>query len=60
LNDAFLQRGFGVGRTYNEIAPTLRIDYIFTTKDFEIRQFNRVVKDFSDHYLLVSDIQLKK
>jgi endonuclease/exonuclease/phosphatase family metal-dependent hydrolase len=60
LQDAFLKKGFGIGRTYSYLSPTLRIDYIFTTKDFSILQFNRVVKDYSDHYMLVADVQLKK
>jgi endonuclease/exonuclease/phosphatase family metal-dependent hydrolase len=59
LQDVFLKKSFGIGRTFNEISPTLRIDYIFTTKDFEIKQFNRVVKDLSDHYMLVTDVKLK-
>ena len=58
LQDAFLETGLGVGRTYSYIAPTLRIDYIFATKDFNIRQFNRVIKNYSDHYMLVTDVQL--
>lgn len=60
FEDVFLKKGFGVGRTFNAISPTLRIDYIFVTKDFEIKQFNRIVKDLSDHYMLVTDVQLKK
>ena len=60
LQDAFLETGLGVGRTYTYIAPTLRIDYIFTTKDFSIQQFNRIIKNYSDHYMLVADVQLKK
>jgi endonuclease/exonuclease/phosphatase family metal-dependent hydrolase len=60
LKDAFLETGLGVGRTYTYIAPTLRIDYIFTTKDFSIQQFNRIIKNYSDHYMLVTDVQLKK
>lgn len=59
LQDAFLQTGLGVGRTYSYIAPTLRIDYILTTKDFEIKQFNRIIKNYSDHYMLVTDVQLR-
>ena len=58
LKDAFLESSFGIGRTYSYIAPTLRIDYIFTTKDFSIKQFNRVVKDYGDHYMLVADVEL--
>ena len=60
FQDVFLRKGFGIGRTYNNISPTLRIDYIFSTKDFEVAQFNRVVKDLSDHYMLVADLRLKK
>jgi len=60
LQDVFLKKGFGVGRTFNDISPTLRIDYILTTKDFEVSQFNRIVRNLSDHYMLVADLQLKK
>jgi endonuclease/exonuclease/phosphatase family metal-dependent hydrolase len=60
LQDAFLMTGLGIGRTYSYIAPTLRIDYILTTKNFNITQFNRIIKNYSDHYMLVADVQLKK
>jgi endonuclease/exonuclease/phosphatase family metal-dependent hydrolase len=60
FQDVFLQKGFGIGRTFNTISPTLRIDYILTTKDFHVRQFNRIAKDFSDHYMLVTDLELKR
>ena len=60
LQDAFLKKGFGIGRTFSALAPTLRIDYIFADKNFKIEQFNRVVKNYSDHYLIVSDVRLKK
>lgn len=60
LQDAFLLSGLGIGRTYTHISPTLRIDYIFTTKDFRVRQFNRIVKKYSDHYMLVADLELKE
>jgi endonuclease/exonuclease/phosphatase family metal-dependent hydrolase len=60
LQDAFLQTGFGIGRTFSSLSPTLRIDYIFAQDQFKIRQFKRVVRQYSDHYMLVSDIELKK
>jgi endonuclease/exonuclease/phosphatase family metal-dependent hydrolase len=60
LQDVFLKKGFGVGRTFNAISPTLRIDYIFTTRDFSIQQFNRIARNLSDHYMLVADLQLKE
>jgi endonuclease/exonuclease/phosphatase family metal-dependent hydrolase len=59
MQDAFLKRGFGIGRTFSAISPTLRIDYIFADKRFRIDQFKRIVKNYSDHYMLVADIELK-
>ena len=60
LQDAFLKKGFGVGRTFSAISPTLRIDYIFADDHFKVEQFNRIVKNYSDHYLILSDVHLKK
>jgi endonuclease/exonuclease/phosphatase family metal-dependent hydrolase len=60
MQDAFLKRGFGIGRTFTALSPTLRIDYIFTDRHFKVKQFNRLVKNYSDHYMLVADVQLKK
>lgn len=60
MQDAFLKKGFGIGRTFTALSPTLRIDYIFADKHFKITQFNRIVKNYSDHYMLVADVQLKK
>jgi endonuclease/exonuclease/phosphatase family metal-dependent hydrolase len=60
FQDVFLKKGFGIGRTFNAISPTLRIDYILASKEFDVVQFNRIVKDLSDHYMLVTDLQLRK
>ena len=60
MQDAFLKKGFGIGRTFSSLSPTLRIDYIFADNHFKVQQFNRIVKSYSDHYMLVADIQLKK
>ncbi len=60
MQDAFLKKGFGIGRTFTAIAPTLRIDYIFADDQFRIKQFNRLVKNLSDHYMLVADLEIKK
>ena len=60
MQDAFLKKGFGIGRTYSGLSPTLRIDYIFADKNFRIKQFNRIVKNLSDHYMLVADVELKR
>jgi endonuclease/exonuclease/phosphatase family metal-dependent hydrolase len=60
LQDAFLKQGFGVGRTFNALSPTLRIDHILTTPHFEVLQFNRQVRSLSDHYMIVADLRLKR
>ena len=57
LQDAFLDKGFGIGRTFTGLSPTLRIDYILPTKDFTVVQFRRFVKDYSDHYMLLADVR---
>lgn len=57
LQDAFLKKGFGIGRTFASLSPTLRIDHILATPDFEVRQFNRHVKSLSDHYMIVADLK---
>lgn len=59
MQDAFLKKGFGIGRTFSSLSPTLRIDYIFADDHFTIRQFKRILKRYSDHYMLVSDVALK-
>jgi endonuclease/exonuclease/phosphatase family metal-dependent hydrolase len=60
MQDAFLKKGFGIGRTFSSLSPTLRIDYIFADDHFRIKQFNRIIKNYSDHYMLVADVELKK
>jgi len=60
MQDAFLEKGFGIGRTFSSLSPTLRIDYVFTDPNFSIKQFTRVVKNLSDHYLLLTDVEVKK
>lgn len=60
MQDAFLKKGFGIGRTFNALSPTLRIDYILADQDFGISQFKRIKKNYSDHYMLVADMKLKE
>ena len=57
MQDAFLRKGFGIGRTFSALSPTLRIDYIFADREFKVKQFNRLVRNYSDHYMIVSDLE---
>ncbi|HEV8283977.1 MAG TPA: endonuclease/exonuclease/phosphatase family protein [Chitinophagaceae bacterium] len=58
MQDVFLKKGFGVGRSFTSLSPTLRIDYILASKQFSILQFNKVTKKYSDHYMLVADLKI--
>ncbi|MBV9989601.1 MAG: endonuclease/exonuclease/phosphatase family protein [Chitinophagaceae bacterium] len=60
MQDAFLKKGFAIGRSFLSLAPTLRIDYILADPRFDIRQVDLVDENLSDHLMLVSDILLKK
>ena len=60
MQDAFLQKGFGVGRTFTSLSPTLRIDYIFADNSIKIEQYQRITTRYSDHYMVVSDMVLEK
>jgi len=55
-----LKKGFGIGRTFSSLSPTLRIDYIFADKHFKINQFRRLVRKLSDHYMIAADVELRK
>jgi endonuclease/exonuclease/phosphatase family metal-dependent hydrolase len=59
MQDAFLEKGSGIGRTFLGLSPTLRIDYVFADDRFEVRQFTRRKERYSDHFMLVADLALK-
>ena len=60
LQDAFLQQGSGIGRTFRFISPTLRIDYILADKKFSVNQYYRLTVPYSDHYGVMADMSLDK
>jgi len=57
--DCFLEQGMGLGRTFRMISPTLRIDFILASKDFEVQQFYRPKPIYSDHYPQMTDLVLQ-
>ena len=58
LQNAFVEKGSGLGRTFYGISPTLRIDNVFVGKEFAIQQFTRVKQKLSDHFPLIVDVNL--
>lgn len=59
MQDAFVKKGFGVGRTYVFISPTLRIDYVLAEDKFDVLQYRREFLPYSDHYPVMADLRLK-
>ena len=41
LQNAFVEKGYGIARTFSSISPTLRIDNIFADKKFTVLQFTQ-------------------
>jgi endonuclease/exonuclease/phosphatase family metal-dependent hydrolase len=61
LQDAFVKKGIGFGRTYSELKlPILRIDFILAGDEFKINQFRTLDGNLSDHHPIVSHLSLKK
>ncbi|MCL6523673.1 MAG: endonuclease/exonuclease/phosphatase family protein [Thermoflavifilum sp.] len=59
MQDGFLNRDFGFGSTYYSIFPTLRIDYILASQQWQFLQFKRIPVHLSDHYPIVAELQLR-
>jgi endonuclease/exonuclease/phosphatase family metal-dependent hydrolase len=60
MQDAFLVKGFGIGATYMNLSPTLRIDYIMSDKNWEVKGWESVDENLSDHHMIMADLQLIK
>ncbi len=59
MQDAFLQKGFGLGTTYYKLSPTLRIDVCLVDTDLKVLQCKVISKKLSDHYPVVTDVAWK-
>jgi endonuclease/exonuclease/phosphatase family metal-dependent hydrolase len=59
FQDAFLEKGSGIGATFYKIAPMLRIDYCFVDKRLKILNCFVINEKLSDHYPVVTDLQWK-
>jgi len=59
LKNAFTEKGFGLGRTYNGNFPNYQIDYVMASQQFNVTSYHIIEKKLSDHYPVVSDLILK-
>lgn len=58
LKDAFIEKGFGLGKTFRFISPTLRIDFILIDPGMKVRQYKKIKVPYSDHYPILADLEL--
>ena len=58
--DAFLEKGNGIGATFYNIVPTLRIDVCFPDERFSVSQCTVIHRKLGDHYPVVADIKWKR
>jgi len=60
LSDPFAQKGIGLGRSYRNIFPTLRIDYIlYDDNAFKVIGYGRRIEPLSDHFPVVANFVFK-
>lgn len=60
LNDTFLEKGNGLGKTYAGKFPQFRIDYIMHSNDFKCTKFSRYEETYTDHYPITAYLNVKK
>ena len=59
LDDTYRDQGIGMCRTYNGNGfPHFRIDYVFHSKEFQTLSYKRVKTDISDHYPVITSLEL--
>lgn len=58
LRNAFREKGHGWGVTYNGDFPNFQIDYILSTRDFDVSHYQIIKAKLSDHYPVWADFRL--
>jgi vancomycin resistance protein VanJ len=58
LTDAFIEAGKGFGRTFRFKYFPLRIDFILADPTFKVNSYQTLDQKYSDHYPVISTIQL--
>lgn len=59
LSDAYAESGSGLGSTFKENIPLLRIDYIMHSKGLKSKRFSIGEGKFSDHYPIFASYSIK-
>lgn len=59
LQDAFIEQGWGIGRTFVSLYSYFRIDYILATQQLQVVQYHSSSKQLSDHFPAIATIKLQ-
>lgn len=59
LQDAFIEQGWGIGRTFVSLYSYFRIDYILATQQLQVVQYHSSSKQLSDHFPAIATIKLR-
>lgn len=59
MKDTFIEKGTGLGRTYDLLFLPFRIDFIFADKHFDIVSHKNYDDKFSDHFPIMSTFNLR-
>ncbi len=60
LYDSYTEKGWGIGRTFQFLSPTLRIDYVLHSKELALKQVQVIRPSPSDHNPVIADFNLQK
>jgi len=60
MQDSFVEKGSGITGTYNGFFNMFRIDYIFMTKDLEVKNYFSFDEIFSDHNPVAASMEFIK
>lgn len=60
LKDSFKEKGFGVGSTFAEFIPGLRIDVILSSPQFNVIDHQIISPTISDHHPVIATLRLKQ
>lgn len=59
LKNAFCEKGYGLGVTFYGVYPGFQLDYILASPQFEVASYKILHQRLSDHYPVLSDVELK-
>ncbi len=59
LQDAFLEKGSGFGRTFSALSPTLRIDYVLAGREFKVEDFSIYREKGLQHFPVMARLSLE-